>query len=89
MQGNAPQMVGTYDGAYPLLAYPDCTTLHTGAWAGLSIYVVARMTPNERLFSRKQLAEASTYSNSVRGDIENIPTAALCDQAVIDFFSAT
>lgn len=87
-QDSAPQTRGTYAGAYPLYRYQDCMVLHTGEWAGLSIYVVGRMTSKERLFTRRQLAEASAYANSVRADIENIPTAALCDQAVVDFFTA-
>lgn len=65
------------------MTYPDCTVLHNGRYVGLTIFVVARNTPDERLFMRTQLAEASTYSQSVFGTIEAIATAELCDAAVI------
>ncbi len=72
-------------GAYPLATYPDCTELHTsGPHAGLSIYVVGRGDAAvERLFTRRQLVEASDYAAASRATIENLPTAGLCDAAVL------
>lgn len=74
----------TVSGMYPLASYSECTTLYTyGPHAGTSVYVVARLMPEERLFRRDQLAEASSYSREVVGaNVENIPTAALCAEAV-------
>ena len=79
--------VPTRDGGYLLATYPDCTTLHDGAYLGNSIYVVGRNTEFERLFQRQMLAEASAYAREVRQAIENLPTAALCHQAVMDVYS--
>jgi hypothetical protein len=73
-------------GGYQLMAYPDCTRLHTGKYVGLTIFAVARNTTDERLFKRTELAEASVYAKSVFGQIEAIATAELCDQAVIDTY---
>lgn len=73
-------------GSYPLYTYPDCTALHTGAFQGMSIYVVARGTDQERLFRRLELVAAADYAKSVRAQIENLPTAALCDRAVLDVY---
>jgi hypothetical protein len=71
---------------YQLYTYPDCTTLHDGAYVGLTIFVVSRGTNEERLFKRNDLAAASDYSKTVFGRIEAIATADLCDQAVIDTY---
>ena len=75
------------NGAYPLAGYPDCAALHTGEFIGNSIFVVGRLTEHERLFKRSQLGEASDYSKGTadRGNlnIENLPTTALCDEAVL------
>ena len=76
---NAP----TRYGGYLLATYPDCVTLHLGAWQGTSIYVVGRSTPDERLFKRSALAEASAYARETRQSIENLQTTALCDAAVV------
>lgn len=57
--------------------------LHTGEFQGNSIFVVGRMTTDERLFRRNQLPEASEYAKTTRQPIENIPTTALCDAAVL------
>ena len=70
-------------GGYPLATFPDCTVLHTGEFQGNSIFVVGRMTTDERLFRRNQLAEASEYAKATRQPIENLPTTALCDAAVL------
>lgn len=79
--------VPTRDGGYILGGYPDCTALHLGAFQGSSIYVVGRNTSFERLFKRTDLAEASTYAREVKQAIENLPTSALCDQAVLDVYA--
>lgn len=68
---------------YLLMTYPDCTVLHTGKYVGLTIFVVARNTPDERLFKRTELAEASAYAQTVFGTIEAIATGELCDAAVM------
>jgi len=73
----------TRNGGYLLGSYPDCSTLHLGKFQGSSIFVVDRLGEFERLFPRTQLAEASAYAREVRRDIENLPTAALCDAAVL------
>lgn len=77
----------TRSGGYLLGTYPDCTDLHKGAWAGYNIYVVGRNTEFERLFKRTLLAEASAYARETRQAIENLPTQALCDQAVLDVYA--
>lgn len=74
-------------GGYLLMSYPDCTKNHDGEWVGLTIYVVARNTEDEKLFPRTQLAEASAYAKTVFGTIEALATGDLCDQAVIDTYS--
>lgn len=71
---------------YLLMSYPDCARRHEGKYVGLTIFVVSRNTTEERLFKRTELAEASTYAKSVFGQIEALPTAELCDQAVIDTY---
>ena len=71
---------------YTLMSYPDCTRRHDGKYVGLTIFVVSRNTDKERLFKRTELAEASTYAKEVFGQIEALPTAELCDQAVIDCY---
>jgi hypothetical protein len=72
-------------GSYPLTTYPDCTKLHgNGPYTGLAIYAVGRGDPEvERLFPKRQLVEASDYAKTARATIENIPTAGLCDAAVL------
>lgn len=82
ISGSSP----TTEGGYELALYQDCTTLHRGQHQGKAVYVVARGTVDERLFKFTQLAEASTYSRDVRGYIESLPTAALCDEAVVDVY---
>lgn len=82
---NAPSR----DGGYLLATYPDCTTLHQGAYAGDSIYVVGRNTEFEKLFRRKDLASATSYTIDTKQQIENIPTTGLCDQAVLDLYATT
>ncbi len=78
----APQMI------YALASYPDCATPHPadGTHAGDSLYVVGRGTRDEMIFRRSNLAEASRYARDVNKTLENIPTTALCDQAVLDVF---
>lgn len=71
---------------YLLMSYPDCTTTHQGKYVGLTCYIVARNTADEKVFNRLQLAEASTYAKKVFGTIEAIATGELCDQAVIDAY---
>lgn len=75
-------------GGYLLATYPDCTVLHLGAFQGTSIYVVGRNTEFERLFRREDLVTASQYARDSSQSIENIPTTALCDQAVLDVYGA-
>lgn len=70
-------------GSYPLFGYQGCETLYTGRWEGFSVYVVARETSEERLFAKGQLVEASIYAREVKAQIENLPTAALCRDAVV------
>ena len=78
--------VPTRNGGYLLATYPDCEVLHLGAWQGTSIYVVGRNTELERLFKRTDLTEASAYAREVKQSIENLPSSALCDQAVVDVY---
>lgn len=90
--GPAPQLrsmsLGTSGrGAYPLSSFPNCEGFYVaGPWAGSSIYVVARMTDDERLFPRTQLVEASTLARSLGATIENVPTSALCPDAVASVY---
>ncbi len=70
-------------GAYPLFHFQGCTELHRGAFQGSSIYVVARGTSDERMFGRKMLTEAAEYARQVGAQVENLPTAALCHEAVL------
>lgn len=79
---NAP----TRDGGYLLATYPGCTTLHHGAYEGTSIYVVGRNTEFERLYPFSQLTEATQWAIETLQQIENIPTAGMCDQAVLDVY---
>lgn len=79
---NAP----TRDGGYLLGAYPNCSELHLGAYQGTSIYVVGRNTEFERLFRRSDLDQATAYALETKQQIENLPTTALCDQAVLDVY---
>lgn len=71
---------------YTLSSFPDCTDYHHGQYEGLSIYVVGRHTPQEQLFARSKLAEATTYMNATGQSIENIATAELCDAAVLSVY---
>lgn len=73
-------------GSYPLFAYQGCTSLYTGRWEGFSIYVVARETAEERMFAKNQLVEASVYAREVKAQIENLPTAGLCHEAVVAIY---
>lgn len=75
--------VPTRNGGYLLGTYPGCEDLHLGEFQGNSIYVVGRNTEFERLFKRTDLSIASDYAREVRQSIENLPTAALCDAAVL------
>lgn len=54
----------------------------------MTIYVVGRNTPVERLFSKTGLADASAYARAQRQTIEALPTADLCGQAVEDVYGA-
>lgn len=76
-------------GLYPLYTFQGCTELHsTGPYAGRSIYIVARGTDQERLFRRDQLAGAAAYARSIKSsNLENAPTAALCDAAVLAVYA--
>ena len=78
----------TKDGGYLLQSYPGCTTLYRGDLEGESAYVVARNTPEERLFKRSDLADATTYAIETREALENIPLVALCAEAVTDLYVA-
>lgn len=73
-------------GGYTLGSYPDCTSWHTGRWQGLNVFVVGRHTEQEKIFKRTDLAAASVYQRESGLDLENIPTAELCDQAVVDLY---
>lgn len=73
--------------SYPMAGYPNCSTLYAGPHEGDSLYVVGRLTEHERVFTRAHLGAASTYAREVRLDLENIPTTALCDRAVVDAFA--
>lgn len=85
------QMIATANsgsaGAYPLFHYPGCEALHRGQFQGSSVYVVARGTEDERMFGKKQLVDAATYAQQVKSQIENLPTAALCDAAVLAVYA--
>ena len=72
---------------FPLANYPHCTELHQGDRQGDSVYVVGRGTKAEKMFTRKQLAEASVYAQETRQTIENLPTTQLCDAAIIALFA--
>ena len=75
-------------GAYPLFSYSGCDTLYKGVYEGMSIYVVARGTSEERLFPKGQLVQAAEYARSLTSNaaIENLPTASLCSQAVMHVY---
>lgn len=76
-------------GAYPLFTYSGCDTLYKGQFEGMSIYVVARGTSEEKLFPKGQLVQAAEYARSLASNvaIENLPTAALCSRAVTDVYA--
>lgn len=76
----------TSDGGYELAAYPNCSQMYRGKWEGQSIFAVGRLTTDERLFKFTQLAEASSYANTVRAPIESLPSAAICQEAVEDLY---
>lgn len=69
-------------GGYPLMMFAACTQLYRGPHEGDSIYVVGRGTKAEKLFLRAALGDASDYGKQTRQTIENIPTTALCQQAI-------
>ena len=75
-------------GAYPLFSYSGCDTLYKGVYEGMSIYVVARGTSEEKLFPKGQLVQAAEYARSLASNvaIENLPTASLCSQAVMHVY---
>jgi hypothetical protein len=75
-------------GAYPLFTYSGCDTLYKGQFEGMSIYVVARGTSEEKLFPKGQLVQAAEYARSLPSNvaIENLPTASLCSRAVTDVY---
>ena len=75
-------------GAYPLFSYSGCDTLYKGQFEGMSIYVVARGTSEEKLFPKGQLVQAAELERSLASNvaIENLPTASLCSQAVADVY---
>lgn len=75
-------------GSYPLFHYPNCAQLHSGAFMGRSVYVVSRGDERERMFARQDLPAAAAYAQEVRMQIENLPTAALCDAAVLAVYGA-
>lgn len=77
-------MTASGTGSYPLASYPGCTTMYdpAGRYAGSSVFVVGRLTDVEKLFPRNQLAEASKYARDNGQQIENVPTTAICAQAV-------
>lgn len=77
---------------YSLSSYPDCAGRHMGKFIGETVFVVARNTPDEKVFNRKELAEASSYSKSLHGaqynvTIEQLATAEICDEAVLDAYA--
>lgn len=76
------------DGTFYLSTYPDCWTSHHGAYEGLSVYIVARASKAERIYTNDHLGDAADYSNSLnpRGLIEKLSTVSLCDQAVLDLY---
>ena len=71
---------------YTLGGYPDCSPRRDGQYAGEQIFVVGRHTPEERVFNRRELAEASAYSKTVFRTIEALTTSEVCYQAVLDAF---
>jgi hypothetical protein len=76
----------TSDGGYTLATYPGCTVLYRGPSEGMSIFVVGRNTENERLFPFGELIEASEYAKESFDVIENLPTTAMCADAVISVY---
>lgn len=78
--------VPTRNGGYLLGTFPGCEDLHLGVFQGMTIYVVGRNTEFERLYKHAELAEASTYARETRQAIENLPTAGLCDAAVLSVY---
>lgn len=77
----------TRDGGYLLSSYDGCTTLYRGPLEGESVYVVGRNTPDEKLFKRNMLAEATDYTIEHRASIENIPIVGLCAEAIADLYA--
>jgi hypothetical protein len=66
----------TRDGGYLLSTYEGCTALYKGPLEGESVYVVGRNTPDEKLFKRNMLAEATDYTIEHKASIENIRSSA-------------
>lgn len=73
-------------GPLPLSQYPDCTELYSGP--DRVIVVVARSSPNERLYPGWELGDAAVYSGQ-HGDapIETIKANRLCAAAVLSVAS--
>jgi len=71
---------------YTLSSYPGCNQLHRGRFQGRSVFVVGRNTPEEKLFQRRELNEASVYAKEVKRQVESIATAELCDAAILDVY---
>lgn len=77
------------EGGYRLLTYPDCTTLYSsGPSQGASIVIVGRYTEAEKLFVLDDVLDASEYAIANHVGIENLPTTALCHDAVVELLGA-
>lgn len=75
------------NGGYLLGTYPGCQDWYTGLNEGKNIYVVGRNTPEERIFTRTQLADASEYAKSIwPTTLENLPSAQVCRAAIVDIY---
>lgn len=94
--GNAQQQMETMNQSYPdrngmwkLGSYPGCTESYRGKYEGLSVYVVGRNTPIERIYGRDDYAGAVAFLKSAfpeRPTIEKLPSSGICRQAVIFAF---
>lgn len=81
----APDPALNESGMITLAGYEDCATAHSGPLMNDSVLVVGRGTPHQRLFLRRQLAEANTYRRSLNDRsilLHRVQGGKLCDDAV-------
>lgn len=80
---------GGMAGLYGLGGYPDCTTFYRGDRAGEAVFVVAPVSPNERLFKWSDYEAATAYAESIGlTQIDSVPVTSMCQQAIDDLYAA-